>query len=51
LLVGFVEVYAAGYAPTALGVNVHHVAPYAVMLVVLLWRAEGLFGTPDVRRL
>jgi branched-chain amino acid transport system permease protein len=51
LLVGFVEVYTAGYAPSALGVNVHLVAPYALMLGVLLWRAEGLFGTPDVRRL
>lgn len=51
LLVGFVEVYAAGYAPAAWGVNVHLVAPYALMLAVLLFRAEGLFGTPDVRRL
>ncbi len=51
VLVGFVEVYTAALAPGELGVNVHHVAPYVLMLAVLLWRAEGLFGTPDVRRL
>jgi len=51
LLVGLVEMYTASLSPAGLGVNAHLVAPYVLMLVVLLWRAEGLFGTPEVRRL
>ncbi len=51
LVVGLVEMYTAALAPAALGVNAHLVAPYLLMLGVLLWRAEGLFGTPEVRRL
>lgn len=51
LLVGLVEMYTAALAPAGLGVNAHLVAPYVLMLIVLLWRAEGLFGTPEVRRL
>lgn len=51
LLIGLIEVYTAGYAPAALGSNVHLLAPYVAMLAVLLVRAEGLFGTPEIRRL
>lgn len=51
LVVGLVEMYTAALAPSAIGVNAHLVAPYVLMLIVLLWRAEGLFGTPEVRRL
>lgn len=53
LIIGITEVLAAGYltanAPW-LGANVHVVAPYAVMLVVLLIRPYGIAGTPEVRR-
>lgn len=55
VLIGLVEVMAAGYAPgrlpTWMGDNVHSVAPYLVLVAVLLVRPSGLFGAPDVRRL
>jgi len=53
LIIGVTEVLAAGYlTPNApwLGANVHAVAPYAVMLLVLLVRPYGIAGTPEVRR-
>jgi len=53
LVVGLVEVLTAGYAPVHapwLGVNVHQVAPYAVMLVVLWLRPAGLFTASPARR-
>jgi branched-chain amino acid transport system permease protein len=34
-----------------LGQNFAVVAPYVVMLIVLLVRPYGLFGTPEVERL
>ncbi len=51
LVIGIVEVLAAGYAPAALGANFHAVAPYLVMMLVLLVRPYGLFGTRPVERL
>ncbi len=53
LIIGVTEVLAAGYlTPNAtwLGANVHAVAPYLVMLVVLVVRPYGLAGTAEVRR-
>ena len=35
----------------ALGANFHAVAPYLVMMLVLLVRPYGLFGTRPVERL
>lgn len=53
LAVGVVEAlvgtYQRDYAPW-LGDNVALVAPYGLMLLVLLFRPYGLFGTPEVRR-
>ncbi|MEO9322119.1 branched-chain amino acid ABC transporter permease [Nocardioides sp. C4-1] len=53
LAVGVVEqlvgTYQRDYLPW-LGDNVASVAPYALMLLVLLVRPYGLFGTPEVRR-
>lgn len=53
LAVGVVEAlvgtYQRDYAPW-LGDNAATVAPYALMLLVLLARPYGLFGTPEVRR-
>lgn len=54
LAVGITESITATYAREVapwLGENVDRVAPYALMLVVLLIRPHGLFGTPEVRRL
>jgi branched-chain amino acid transport system permease protein len=53
LLIGVTEVMAAGYlTPNApwLGANIHGVAPYLIMLLVLMVRPYGLAGTAEVRR-
>jgi branched-chain amino acid transport system permease protein len=54
-IIGILEVMAAVYVGSsqfanALGVGFQTVVPYAVMLVGLLIRPYGLFGTPEVRR-
>jgi branched-chain amino acid transport system permease protein len=53
LVVGLVEAlvgtYQADYAPW-LGNNFAVVSPYVIMLLVLLVRPYGLFGTPDIER-
>jgi branched-chain amino acid transport system permease protein len=52
LIVGLVATYCAGYQDelSFLGRGLSDVAPYAVMLLVLLVRPSGLFGTPAVTR-
>jgi branched-chain amino acid transport system permease protein len=52
-IVGALEVLAAVYLgpySDTLGLGFQSVVPYAVMLVGLLIRPYGLFGTPEVRR-
>ena len=52
-IVGAIEVLAAVYLgpySDTLGLGFQSVVPYAVMLVGLLVRPYGLFGTPEVRR-
>ena len=50
VVIGVVQVLTAGYAPGWLGNNVDSVAPYVVMILVLLVRPYGLFGArPAVR--
>lgn len=51
LLIGLVERLTAGYLPDALGQGFYVVAPYAVMIAVLLVRPQGLFGTRSVERI
>ena len=53
LVVGLVEAYTATYQPQYagfLGSNFSLVIPYVVMLLVLLVRPHGLFGTKEVER-
>jgi branched-chain amino acid transport system permease protein len=50
IVIGIVEVLTSGYAPGWLGNNFSDVAPYLVMILVLLVRPYGLFGTPPVER-
>jgi branched-chain amino acid transport system permease protein len=50
ITIGMVEVMASGYAPGWLGSNFAGVAPYVVMILVLLSKPYGLFGTPPVER-
>ena len=53
LLVGGAEIYAGQYLSgytSVLGAGYPVIIPYVVMLIVLLVRPYGLFGTPEVRR-
>lgn len=53
LAVGVVEALFATYQSTYLpflGSNFSIVAPYALMLLVLVFRPYGLFGTPEIQR-
>ena len=53
LVVGLAEVFAGAYLAEhtgTLGVGYQLIVPYIVMLIVLLVRPYGLFGTPEVRR-
>lgn len=47
LIVGFVEVSAAEY----LSSSVRDIAAFGVMLLVLLIRPSGLFGSPEIKRI
>ncbi|HSL58313.1 MAG TPA: branched-chain amino acid ABC transporter permease [Acidimicrobiales bacterium] len=54
LLIGITQTLTAGYQPEHaawLGQNFHVVMPYAVMIVILMVRPFGLFGTKEVVRL
>lgn len=52
-VIGLAEAYTKTYQPDHLawlGANFDQVVPYLVMLIVLLARPYGLFGTPEVER-
>ena len=53
VVIGVVQTLTAGYQPqyaSWLGSGFSSVAPYVVMIVILLVRPYGLFGTQEVRR-
>lgn len=50
ILIGIVQQLTAVYVPEALGAGFSIVVPYILMLLVLLVRPYGLFGTPEVQR-
>lgn len=53
LLIGVTQTLTAGYQPehaTWLGDNFHVVMPYVVMILILMVRPYGLFGTKEVDR-
>jgi branched-chain amino acid transport system permease protein len=50
LLIGLVEVMTSGYAPSSLGTNFYAVAPYVVMIAILLVRPYGLLGSAPAER-
>ncbi|HEY7203644.1 MAG TPA: branched-chain amino acid ABC transporter permease [Methylomirabilota bacterium] len=50
LLIGVLESEAAGYLNPLLGAGFSSLAPYLVLLGVLLVRPHGLFGTPRIER-
>jgi branched-chain amino acid transport system permease protein len=54
IIIGLAQVLTAGYEsrlPTAIGGGFHEIAPYLIMIVVLLIRPYGLFGTRKVERI
>jgi branched-chain amino acid transport system permease protein len=51
ITIGLVEVLASGYEPSWLGNGFYQVAPYIVMIAVLLVRPYGLFGVRPAERL
>ena len=53
-MIGLTQTLTAGYQPeyaAFLGEAFHVVMPYVVMVVILMVRPYGLFGTKEVRRL
>jgi branched-chain amino acid transport system permease protein len=52
LLIGVATTFAAGYQDELafLGRGLSEVVPYVVLLIVLLWRPSGLFGTREITR-
>ena len=52
LLIGVATTFAAGYQDeiSFLGRGLSEVVPYIVLLIVLLWRPSGLFGTREITR-
>ena len=51
IAIGLVQVLTSGYAPSWLGANFSDIAPYVLMILVLLVRPYGLFGTAPVERI
>jgi branched-chain amino acid transport system permease protein len=53
VIIGVTQTLTAGYQPEYapwLGTGFNGVMPYLVMIVILMVRPYGLFGTPEVRR-
>ncbi|WP_369138652.1 branched-chain amino acid ABC transporter permease [Modestobacter versicolor] len=51
LFVGIVQQFAVVRVPESFGAGFYEVVPYLLMLVVMLVRPEGFFGTKKVRRI
>lgn len=51
LLLGVAQQFAVARLPDSLGDGFHEVVPYLLMLLVLLVRPRGLFGSAEVRRI
>lgn len=51
IVIGLCQQYAAPYAPSWAGQDAASVLPYLVMIMILVVRPTGLFGTPEVRRI
>jgi branched-chain amino acid transport system permease protein len=50
LIIGVVQQFAAVHVPKSFGSGFSEVVPYLVMIVILLIRPEGLFGSREIRR-
>jgi len=50
VVLGLAQQYAAGYSPDFLGQSFSVVFPYIVLILVLIFRPQGIFGSLTVRR-
>jgi len=50
VLIGIFENLSGGYLDPIFGGGVKEVAPFAVLMVILLFRPYGLFGKPEIER-
>jgi branched-chain amino acid transport system permease protein len=50
VLIGVLENLSGGYLDPIFGGGVKEVAPFAVLVVILLFRPYGLFGKPEIER-
>ena len=50
VLIGVLEHLSGGYLDPIFGGGVKEVAPFAVLVVILLFRPYGLFGKPEIER-
>lgn len=50
-VIGLVQQFVQSYPPHALGADFYEIAPYIVMVIVLLIRPYGLFGSKPAERL
>jgi len=50
VILGLAQTYAAGYASSSLGSGFSQVVPFLVMIIILVIRPRGLFGSPEVVR-
>jgi branched-chain amino acid transport system permease protein len=50
VLIGILENLSGGYLDPIFGGGVKEVAPFAVLVVILLFRPYGLFGKPEIER-
>jgi branched-chain amino acid transport system permease protein len=50
IVLGLLQSYGAGYAPAGLGQGFSDALPWMVLIVILVIRPTGLFGSREIRR-
>jgi branched-chain amino acid transport system permease protein len=50
LILGFAESYAAGYWPGSAGTRWTDLVIFALLVVFMIFRPQGLFGRPDIKK-
>jgi branched-chain amino acid transport system permease protein len=50
IILGLLQTYAAGYAPNSFGQGFSSTFPWIVLILILLIKPTGLFGSHEIRR-
>ena len=50
LILGFAESYAAGYWPGAAGTRWTDLVIFSILILFMIFRPQGLFGRPDIKK-